>query len=105
MIDPSPDEVERVAKAIEDQMASDDNMPTDIARAAIAAMPGWRPIETAPAEKTLIGWNTLWSDPGLIWKAFDGHSWKEGPCGDFFDFGFEPTHWMPLPQPPEPTDE
>jgi len=36
---PAPNEmVERVAKAIEDKMASDDNMPEDLARAAIAVM-------------------------------------------------------------------
>jgi len=38
MTNPPEDMVERVGAAIEDAMASDDNAPADLARAAIAAM-------------------------------------------------------------------
>lgn len=55
---------------------------------------GWKPIETAPKEITTI-------------IAYDQYSdyWKM----QIIDYGknhcshgcFEPTHWMPLPEPPK----
>jgi hypothetical protein len=61
----------------------------------LAKAPGWQPIETAP--KT-IGFRAL---------GWDGRKratiqWgKEGWHGDDLIFGYHPTHWRPLPPPPE----
>jgi hypothetical protein len=68
----------------------------------------WQPIETAPKDSTAI---LLWPyTPGDIWS---GHAPKEVALGyyvadgvwlnpeDAFGTTFEPTHWMPLPEPPE----
>ena len=88
----------------------------DTEPAAIAAWnrraPGWRPIETAPRDGTLV---LLWAESiGLhvaylhqewswtkfrvirTWQAL----WCEKQSGDE-DEGIKPTHWMPLPEPPE----
>lgn len=62
----------------------------------------WQPIETAPEGRPVLvwhpglgmgGWNVMRRD-GATWTetAHDGRSLKEG---------FEPSHWMPLPAPPE----
>jgi hypothetical protein len=99
----SMDNVERVAKAI--AKANDDDFHwkgyAAHATAAIAAMDGWRPIEEAPPRKTLIGWAESWAEPELIWKAADSEPWQEGECGDYVDLGFEPTHFLPIPAPPQ----
>jgi hypothetical protein len=69
----------------------------------------WRPITTAPKDGTAI----------LIWPAQSAltgstecmiisyvvrwHDWKEAwieASGEEYDT-FHPTHWMPLPEPPE----
>lgn len=60
----------------------------------------WQPIETAPKDGTWV----------LCWNKWDGiivlrhtsrsragrYSWR-GDTG----FWYVPTHWMPLPEPPE----
>jgi hypothetical protein len=76
----------------------------------------WMPIETAPKDGTRIlaacpfregfdlliawfgrDWNALDDDPPL-WLSGDGDGFSVGhyftPC--------KPTHWMPLPPPPDP---
>jgi hypothetical protein len=69
----------------------------------------WRPIETAPTD----GRQILVSAPGGIficpWPAADV-SWndkkrlaKEGIWPDYKTW--QPTHWMPLPARPAPTQE
>jgi Protein of unknown function (DUF551) len=67
----------------------------------------WQPIETAPKDGTVI-W-TLWNgvnnktgEPSRYYNA--AHFDNEG--GDWWDTGGdyvidEPTHWMPLPEPPK----
>jgi hypothetical protein len=67
----------------------------------------WRPIETAPKDETWVllyfpgGDETkcktgFWSEGSVDWygSESDSHSMT-----DFFD---QPTHWMPLPEPPKP---
>jgi hypothetical protein len=70
------------------------------------AVAGWQPIESAPRDGTNIlvwwpaqmhcpvtaHWNTgKWSDAGIGWKL----------TGWGMAMQTEPTHWMPLPLPPE----
>lgn len=57
---------------------------------------GWRPIETAPKDGTQI---LLLGDRSVV-----NGSWNRGSA--FFSPHWmggihEPTHWMPLPAPPE----
>jgi hypothetical protein len=77
----------------------------------------WKPIETAPEGKPILVWV-----PGInsgldsaevviiLWSADDpsgrGYSiWTNGGPngGSDMDFEHSPTHWMPLPKPPEST--
>lgn len=57
---------------------------------------GWRPIETAPKDGRLL---LMCRESGFC--AFIGHfeygAWMEGETGILRD----PTHWMPLPEPPK----
>jgi hypothetical protein len=80
----------------------DDEIPT--IDAVHSERSEWQPIETAPKDGTVID---LWI-PG--WERFaDCHWSKIEPAGWTSDFGdvvlectgnTEPTHWMPLPEPP-----
>jgi hypothetical protein len=76
------------------------------ARAALNAVPRWRPISEAPKDGTPVDlwcdgrrwtdmeWNsTSPSNPDGAWKP-EGASWKEELSW------MRPTHWMPLPEPP-----
>lgn len=67
---------------------------------------GWRPIETAPRDGTRI----MAYEPSADSKNHE--IWWEDDCGgpfqgwtDDWDTEPEPTHWMPLPEPPQETDK
>jgi hypothetical protein len=73
------------------------------------APPDWRPIESAPKDGTeIIAWGVMAGEPGYTSdeKAWTGIRWsKDGwvttkPQGRYF-VGFHPTHWVPLPPPPQ----
>ena len=64
-----------------------------------ASRGGWMPIETAPRE---VGQEVLvcWYGLGAWWRVsayWDGRWWR-GLTGGV---EVKPTHWMPLPEPPE----
>lgn len=58
----------------------------------------WQPIETAPKETPVLIWNGEWV---LIGEQWGDTPWSEwGNEADALN-GRQPTHWMPLPDPPE----
>lgn len=65
-------------------------------------MSEWQPIETAPNAPALV------TDGGCCFTAFPDHGrWFVGfvlDDGGSVRVRFYPTHWMPLPPPPEPCD-
>ena len=68
----------------------------------------WQPIETAPRDGTRILFYTP-HDPETGWLEFvaESHYDKHGLVDTFvsqWQDGLEPTHWMPLPDPPEVKD-
>ena len=67
------------------------------------SLPGWRPIETAPKDGTLIlGGNDLWNGDGIVLGFWFGH-WREYPSPE--DMTLYPTHWYDFgdgqPMPPD----
>jgi hypothetical protein len=73
------------------------------------AMSEWRSIQTAPHMKNLLLWAaTDVADTGEIknWKMDTGY-WSEGAqCWTWSGYqvrkyDIQPTHWMPLPEPPK----
>jgi hypothetical protein len=58
--------------------------------------PLWQPIETAPKDDT----DVLVFSEELVWVAscYRGMWWFEKRDDTFLS---EPTHWMPLPEPPK----
>ena len=75
--------------------------------AAIAAADQWLPIETAPTQKIILLFavtDTTMDPPH--WKMATGFWTPSGWWWDgrqLKDYDHQPTHWMPLPQPPEAT--
>ena len=88
-----------------------------IENATVIVTPEWQPIETAPKDGTLViaAWDAetdpspeverIWIVTAAYWmEGFDGsveepaypHAWMQADeC-----IPVEPTHWMPLPEPP-----
>ena len=69
---------------------------------------GWQPIETAPKDgRDFLVWNRENRVRKARWyerSSSDlGISLYEGDGVNSFKGGIQPTHWMPLPAPPEPT--
>lgn len=63
---------------------------------------GWQPIETAPKDGTEV----LLAYPGGLvksgkWTLFGGAYEDHWADGKRPRFGSDPTHWMPLPAPPQ----
>jgi hypothetical protein len=65
----------------------------------------WQPIETAPKDGTrLLGYDVESSDMAVVYwceKPWT-REWRLVVCGGWAeDDEWEPTHWMPLPDPPK----
>lgn len=62
----------------------------------------WQPIETAPKDGTVVVL-AEWSDYHGAWQFGTGYWRRYLPgFGDGFGWiGHAPTHWMPLPDPPD----
>ena len=68
----------------------------------------WQPIESAPKDDTDVLLGTAGAP--AIWTGYyrqpstERHGrtfWPEGWTRDgYYDVGWVPTHWMPLPEPP-----
>jgi len=59
----------------------------------------WQPIETAPKDDTamLLACEFLEND----WRIKVGGWRTDKSDWNIFGASWEPTHWMPLPEPPE----
>jgi hypothetical protein len=66
-------------------------------------MNDWQTIETAPKDGTsILGWN---GEEMTVVSWFKNHLyeglWSQSVPGTYSqDTEWEPTHWMPLPEPP-----
>lgn len=59
----------------------------------------WQPIQTAPANQQILIFEPKFARYGagvLVATLGNGRSWHTLACSDV-----APTHWMPLPNPPE----
>lgn len=74
-------------------------------------MSAWQPIDTAPKDEDV---NLLLFEAGPYSRVKIGHWFAGLPAGEVFDialpaqweddgegFQLSPTHWMPLPEPPQ----
>ena len=69
-----------------------------IQNAASKAVQLWQPIETAPKDVIILAtdgvkFKTCFSDSARFFEAFERYP----AC----QLSFNPTHWMPLPKPPQ----
>jgi hypothetical protein len=93
--------------------ASTENPARDHGRGRVAAneeaMSEWQPIETAPTDGTWVlvwGPSQRWSSVMMAWFALNHRSgkayWKDSTEWDDYELvDDQPTHWMPLPEPPK----
>ncbi len=67
----------------------------------------WQPIETAPMDQFLLlcgpsGYTTtpMVVTTGRMCSDYHAGRWIDHANDDLTDWGFEPTHWATLPDPP-----
>ena len=62
----------------------------------------WQPIETAPRDGTdIFIWSHIINKPiSVHWRSDDGGDWFISDCLPYCIDPY-PTHWMPLPPPPQ----
>ncbi len=68
--------------------------------------PKWMPIESAPKDGTPIivcsPWRHVWCNVKWVKRPRAGERWEHFSLGAL---RFNPTYWMPLPEPPEVQDD
>ena len=66
----------------------------------VACPDGWKPIETAPKDRSVI----IVSEKGAVgeaqWEEGAGWYWAGHHSTDHYGYQIWPTHWQPLPAPP-----
>ena len=70
--------------------------------AAIRAAPAWQPIETAPRDGAPV-WAFNGEQAPMLYIAGEGYAlwiWADQVLADVDPSPEQPTHWMPLPEPP-----
>lgn len=70
---------------------------------SLTMIESWQPIETAPKDGTWVLSTTAGIHP-FTHQPFvpDTVQWNGGRWNNgLSQHGYEPTHWMPLPSPPE----
>lgn len=85
-------------KAMCAHFLSDEGRAALIAAIAALKATGWQPIESAPLGDFLVvikGWVTA---------AYRNHGEPIKSAGLHEPFVHQPTHWMPLPQPPKESE-
>lgn len=65
-------------------------------------MGDWQPIETAEKGPEMLFWHPLWRTPGH--GVLDSFGLAHATCCGC-EFSPQPSHWMPLPQPPSATGD
>lgn len=85
-------------------------LDNDQLRAELAALKAeneWQPIETAPKDEFVLlagpsGYTTIETvfTTGRMCSDYHAGRWIDHANDDLTDWGFNPTHWMPLPKPP-----
>jgi hypothetical protein len=85
--------------------------PADEAAISVASSPeasipnAWQPIDTAPKDRVVLlyvpdmgNWP---DDPAIVTAIWgDGQGWVDNGMAHCATYG-HPTHWMPLPEPPQ----
>ena len=76
--------------------------------AKLEAQTQWQPISTAPKDAFVLlagpsGYTTIKTvfTTGRMCSDYHKGRWIDHANDDLTDWGFEPTHWMPLPTPPK----
>lgn len=83
------------------------HLHTWLAAKRVASAKQWQSIETAPKDKFVLlagpsGYTTLKTTftTGRTCSDYHKGRWIDHANDDLTDWGFEPTHWMPLPKAP-----
>lgn len=106
MTDPRIKAAARELKRLFSEGDTDDAMWLSCAKCVLDAADAvdWRPIESAPADKAIIIGHPEYSLPGYKDDVAATEEWD----GLFFEdanqeqpLSPQPTHWQPLPKPPE----
>ena len=65
------------------------------------AQSGWQPIKTAPQNKPVLVWHPGFGMGGWNVMILRNGEWSEtAHDGRTLIEGYAPSHWMPLPSPP-----
>jgi len=64
---------------------------------------GWQLIETAPKDIIIVGYYPA-GDEVLDCPYFQMTGWDEDSWFGDTDLDYQPTHWMPIPEPPSDSE-